>query len=202
MSGSCDGAQTILRRLGHPVRDSVANVNYVNNETLLLIFVACTGAAVLMQAVVLLCMLITARKALKIAQEQIEEFRTNVLPVVKETRQLLSSVGPKIETAATDFAALTSSLRTHGVRLEQSAADILERVDRQSSRVDTMLTGMLDTVDRAAVVVADVLSVPLRQLSGVAAFVRAAFGTLRVGAPRVESEPQPTHSAADKDLFV
>ena len=69
----------------------------MNNETLLLIFVACTGAAVLLQALVLLAMLLTARKALKIAQEQIEDLRTNVLPVVKETRELLSSVGPKIE---------------------------------------------------------------------------------------------------------
>jgi hypothetical protein len=180
----------------------VANVNYVNNETLLLIFVACTGAAVLMQAFVLLALLITARKALKIAHEQIEELRTNVLPVVKDTKALLTSVGPKIESAATDFAALTSSLRTHGVRLEHSATDILERVDRQSSRVDTMLTGILDTVDRAGAVVADVLSVPIRQLAGVAAFARAALGTLRGDAPRTQSEPQPTHSPADKDLFV
>ena len=54
------------------------SVTNVNNETLLLIFVACTGAAVLMQALVLLAMLITARKALKLAQEQIEELRRRV----------------------------------------------------------------------------------------------------------------------------
>lgn len=180
----------------------MANVNYLNNETLLLIFVACTGAAVLMQAIVLLAMLITARKALRIAQEQIEELRTNVLPLVKDTKALLTSVGPKIESAATDFAALTSSLRTHGVRLQDSAADILERVDRQSTRVDTMLTGILDTADRAAAVVAEVISVPIRQLAGVAAFARAAIATLRDDVPRTQSEPQPTHSPADKDLFV
>ena len=87
----------------------------LNNETLLLIFVACTGAAVLMQALVLLALLLTARKALKLAQEQIEELRTNVLPVVHDTKQLLSNVGPKIESLATDFAAVTSGLRANAV---------------------------------------------------------------------------------------
>jgi MarR-like DNA-binding transcriptional regulator SgrR of sgrS sRNA len=155
-----------------------------------------------MQAFVLLAMLITARKALKLAQEQIEELRTNVMPVVKDTKQLLLTVGPKIESVASDFAALTHGLRTHGIKLEESATDILERVDRQSNRVDTMLTNMLDTVDRAVAVVAEVLSVPLRQLAGVAAFARAAISTLRGDAPYPQSGPQPTHSPADKDLFV
>ncbi len=86
--------------------------------------------------------------------------------------------------------------------MQVSAADVLERVSRQSNRVDTMLTNVLDTVDRAAAVVADVISVPLRQLAGVAAFARAAFSSFRSDAPRPQSEPQPTHSPADKDLFV
>ena len=172
----------------------------VNNETLLLIFVACTGAAILMQAFVLLAMLLTARKALKFAQQQTEELRTNVLPLVKDTKELLTRVGPKIESVATDFADLTSKLRVQSTRMETSAGDIFERVYRQTNRVDMMLTSALDTVDRAGAMVGEVLSVPLRQLSGIAAFARAMFGTLRSGPP--PTEPRPTHSPADKDLFV
>ncbi len=174
----------------------------MNNETLLLIFVACTGAAVLLQALVLLAMLLTARKALKIAQEQIEDLRTNVLPVVKETRELLSSVGPKIESVATDLAAMTRGAREQSTKLQISAGDLLERVHRQSSRVDAMLTNVLDTVDRASAVVVDVINVPLRQFAGFAAFARAAFSTLRSGPPQGQKEQQATHAAADRDLFV
>lgn len=172
----------------------------VNSETLLMIFVACTGAAVLMQAFVLLGMLLTARKALKFFQEQMDEMRTNVLPLVKDTKELLTRVGPKIESVASDVAVLTSKMREQSTKIEASAGEIIERVYRQTNRVDTMLTGALDTIDRAGAVVAEVLSVPLRQLSGFAAFARAAFGTLRSGPPPLE--PRPTHSAADKDLFV
>jgi hypothetical protein len=178
----------------------VANVN---NETLLLmIFVGCTAFAVLLQAIVLLAMLLTARKALKFAQEQSEELRNNVLPLVKDTKELLTRVGPKIETVASDFADLTSKLRVQSTRVEASAGDFFERVYRQSNRIDMMLTSTLDTVDRAGAMVGEVLSVPLRQLAGFAAFARAAFSTLRSASPRPQTEPRPTHSAADKDLFV
>lgn len=177
-------------------------MNYLNNETLLLIFVACTGAAVLLQAIVLLALLVTARKALKLAQEQVEELRANVLPVVTDTKRLLSTVGPKIESVAADMAAITRTARSQGVKLEESATNVLQLVSRQTNRVDLMLTNVLDTVDRVGAVVADALSVPIRQLAGVTAFARAAIGTFLGGPPRPQSEPRSTHLAADKDLFV
>ena len=175
-------------------------VTNMNNETLLLVFVACTGAAVLMQACVLLAMYIAFRKAMKMAQEQIDELRTNVLPLVKDTKELLTNVGPKIDSLAGDFAAITRGLRTQGTVFKTSASEIVGKVNRQASRLDMMLTNLLDVVDRTTAVVAEVISVPLRQLSGVAAFARAAMGTLRTGPP--QAEPQHTHSAADKDMFV
>ena len=174
----------------------------VDKETLLLIFVACTGAAVLMQAFVLLGMLIALRKAVKIAQVQMEELSTDVFPLVKDTRELLTRVGPKIESVATDVAVLVNRVREQSTKVEASAGDILDRVYKQTSRVDMMLTHALDTVDRAGAVVAEVISVPLRQLAGFAAFARAALGTFRSGPPQPQTEPRPTHSAADKDLFV
>jgi hypothetical protein len=163
----------------------------VNIETLLLIFVACTFAAVLMQAIVLLGLLITARKALKTAQQQFEELRTDVFPVIKDTKQLLVNVGPKIESVANDVADLTGNLRAQSARLEISAGEILERIHRQTNRIDAMLTNVLNTADRAGAVVADVISVPVRQLAGFAAFARAAVTSLR-GAPRsAQPEPRP-----------
>ena len=174
----------------------------VNNETLLLIFVACTGAAVLMQALVLLAMYIAMRKAIHLAAQQCAELRTTVLPVVKDTKDLLTSVGPKIDSLAGDFAALSRGLRTQGSLFSTSAGEIVEKVNRQASRVDHMLTGLLDVVDRTTAVVVDVLQAPLRQLTAVAAFAKAAVGSFRSGPVPSEHEPHPTHSPADKDLFV
>jgi methyl-accepting chemotaxis protein len=192
----------------------VANLN----ETLLLVFVACTGAAVLMQAFVLLAMYIALRKAMKMAQQEIDEMRTNVLPLVTETKELLTRFGPKIEAVADDFAELTRGIRTQSALIKSSASDIVERVNRQAGRIDRILTGVLDMADRAAVVLADAISVPLRQVSAIAAFVKAALSSFRTTpeqqrapapeqqrAPAPEqqqAEPEPTTATAGKDMLA
>lgn len=170
----------------------------VNNETLLLIFVACTGAAVLMQAFILLAFYIAFRSGLKAIQGQIEEIRVNVLPVVKETKLLLTDVGPKISSLAGDFAAISRDLRSQGSLIKSSASEIAEKVNRQASRLDMMLTNVLNVADRASAVVADAVDVPLRQVSAMVAFAKAAVSSFTgVGPSRRQTEAKPTHSAAD-----
>lgn len=174
----------------------------VNNETLLLIFVACTGVAVLMQALILLAFYIAFRTGLTALQEQVKEIRINVLPVVKETKLLLADVGPKISSLAGDFAAISRDLRLQGSLINSSANEIAEKVNRQASRLDMMLTNALDVADRASVVVADAVNVPLRQVAAITAFAKAVVNSLRIGARRPQVQPRPTHSAADRGQFV
>jgi uncharacterized protein YoxC len=172
----------------------------VNTESLLIWFVGLTGVAVLLQAIVLLALALAVRKTAKTIEVQMAELRGTVEPVANEMRGFLERVGPRLESATTDLAEIVHGLRAQSAEMQASAMEILERARRQSSRVDSMMTGVLDTVDRATAVVTDAVSIPLRQISGVAAFVRAALGALRSGARGPQQ--QPTHSAADRDMFV
>ncbi|MGB6974504.1 MAG: hypothetical protein WBD67_07465 [Terracidiphilus sp.] len=172
----------------------------LNQETLLLIFVAATGAAVLLQALVLLALFLSVRKSAKAMQQQMEELRGTVTPVLSRTKEFLDKVGPQLESVATDLAELAHELRAQSAELQTSATEIMERVRRQTSRLDSMCTGVLDTADRATQVVTEVIHAPLRQISALAASVKAVVGALRAPAPR--PHPAETHSAADKDMFV
>ncbi|MFZ0743981.1 MAG: hypothetical protein WAM85_06225 [Terracidiphilus sp.] len=169
-----------------------------NNETLLTIFVALTGVAVLFQAVILLAIFLALRKSVKSVHEKVDDLRATVLPVINDTREFMGRVGPKIDSVATDMAELVHGLRAQGAELQSSATEIVERVRRQTSRMDAMLTGVLNAVDRAGGLVTEAVSAPLRQMSALAAAAKAVFGTLRNGAPTAAQ----THSAADKDMFV
>lgn len=169
-----------------------------NTETLLTIFVALTGVAVLFQAAILLAIFIALRKSVKSVHEKVEDLRATVLPVLNDTREFMGRVGPKIDSVATDMAELMHGLRTQGEELQYSATEILERVRRQTSRMDAMLTGVLNTIDRAGGFVTEAVSVPLRQMSAIAASAKAIFGALRNRTPVAAQ----THSAADKDMFV
>ncbi len=172
----------------------------VNTETLMIVFIALTGAAVLLQSFVLLALYFSVRKASESVQTEMAELRAVVLPVVTEAREFLSSVGPKVESVTTDMAEIMHGLRAQSAEMQDSAVEILERLRRQTSRLDAMFSGLLDTADRAGAIITDAVAVPLRQVSGIAAFVRTAFSTLRQKNPQPRT--QATHSAADKDLFV
>ncbi|HZB87172.1 MAG TPA: hypothetical protein VE291_00790 [Terracidiphilus sp.] len=172
----------------------------VNTETLLIVFVALTGAAVLLQSFVLLALYFSVRKASKSVQDEMAELRAVVTPVATDAREFLTRVGPKIESVTADLAQMVQGLRVQSAEMQTQAVEILGRVQRQTSRLDAMLSGVLDTVDRAGAIVTDAVAAPLRQISGIVAFFRAATGTLRAGTPPPRT--QPTHSAADKDLFV
>jgi hypothetical protein len=172
----------------------------LNNQTLTLIFVAATALAVLLQAGILLGIFITVRKSVKAIHAEVEVLRASALPVLDHTKDFVKSVTPKIDSVATDLAEVARGLRAQTIEFQASATDILERVHRQTGRVDTMVSGALDTVDRASTVVNDAVNVPLKHISGIAAFARAAIDALRSNGPTRRT--QPTRPAGDKDLFV
>jgi hypothetical protein len=169
-----------------------------NHETLMLAFVAFTGLAVLLQAMILLAIFIALRKTAQQVQAQVEDLRTTILPVLTESREFLARVGPKLDSVATDLAELAHGLRAQSVDLQATATEMLEKVRHQTSRLDAMFTSVLDTVDRAGGVLSQTVRMPLRQLTAIAASIKAVLSTLRNGKPA----PAQTHSPADKDMFV
>ncbi|MGB7549430.1 MAG: hypothetical protein WBM14_16965 [Terracidiphilus sp.] len=170
----------------------------VNNETLLLAFVALAGVAMLGQAIILLALYLGLRKTAKSVREQLEELRVSIVPALAETKDFLTRVGPKIDAVATDMAELAQGLRAQSADLRSTSTEILERARRQASRVDAMLTHVLDSADRAGGFVAEVINLPMRQLSAITASVKAALGVLCARSP----QPRQIHSPADKDMFV
>lgn len=183
----------------------------LDSDTLLIVFIALTALAMLMQAVILLAMFLSLRKAARSLNEQIDELRSSVMPVVENTRDLLANmlelfarVGPRIEAVSSDLAEVTDSLRRQSTLFQSSAQEILDRVRGQASRIDGMFSTVLDGVEKAGVFVADVVSRPVRQISAVLASVRAVVESLRTPPAEERPAPAPTTSKdlADKDLFV
>jgi methyl-accepting chemotaxis protein len=168
----------------------------LDTSTLQLILVALVALALLAQAVVLLAFFIVLRKLAKSILEEIQELRSSVTPVVDKTRDLLTRVAPKVEETATDLAALTRTLRSQAVDMQTAADEIVARVRRQTSRVDTMLSSVLDAVDRAGVFMAGTITKPMRQLSAFLASAKAFVESLRSAkdAPRKAVNRAPDDS--------
>jgi len=158
-----------------------------NTETILIVFVGLTGFAVLLQACVLLAIYLSLKKTAQSALDATEDFKSTVLPIVHSTRELLERITPQVLAVSTSLVQLTEMLKqeTHGVSF--SAREIMQRVDRQSQRLDAMLTSGLNTVDRVALVVESAVAAPVRQVNGIVAAVKAVVDTYRSEVPRRKS---------------
>jgi hypothetical protein len=179
----------------------------LDNQTILLALAVAIGLAVLLQTIILLAMFITLRKVIAAIREEAVSLRTTVMPLIYDAQEILASsrialaksqelfanaqkfladaqglfarVSPKIESTAGGVAEITRVLQTQAAEMQASTTAIMGRVRMQSGRVDDMVTTFLDTVDRAGGFVTEVVSTPLRQISGVLRSAKAIIESLR-----------------------
>jgi len=170
----------------------------MNHETIEMACIALGALALLIQTIVLLAIYIGVRKSTAKMKSDIEEMRSSVMPIVNHTREAVVRLTPKIETGVNDFAEAARCMRAQAAEIEVAVNDALERVRKQTSRMDAMFSSALDTVDKASAFVADTVSKPVRQLSGLLAGLKAALESLR------DSDPSPrrTNPNNDTDMFV
>ena len=164
----------------------------------MLAFVVVTGLAVLLQTIILLAIFLTVRKTAASMQNQLEDLRSSVMPVIYNTRELLTRLTPTIEATVNDLAAIAEGLRTQSTDMQASVAEILDRLRHQTVRLDNMFSSLLDGVDRAGGFVADVVSRPVRQVSSLLASVKAIAESLRGPSPRAPRN----RPSGDVDSFI
>jgi len=184
----------------------------LDNETVELVCIAVTALAVLLQAIVLLAIYVSLRKAIGSLRSEVEDLRSSLMPVannareaivearalIDNTRRLFVRVAPRVETTANDVARVARGLREQTEELESAAQGILERVRFQASRMDAMTTSSLDAVDRAGSYVAVTVGKPVRQVAGLVAAAKAIVGSLRAPA----RDPRHARFSGDEDTFV
>jgi uncharacterized protein YoxC len=169
----------------------------LNNEFIMLAFVALTGVAMMAQAIILLAIFLSVRKMARSLHDQVEDVRSSIMPIIYNTRDLMTRLTPKLEAGVNDLGVLLHSLRQQSAKLEASTTEIVERVRVQSSRVDSMVTTALNAVDKAGSFVSQAVSKPIRQLSALMVSLKAIIESLRT-----IPEPRSTRPAGDKDMFV
>ena len=151
----------------------------IDSQTIQLALVAAVTVALLLQTIFLLAILSIVRKTARSLKEDVEDLRSSLMPIIYNTRDLLTRVTPQIESSMEDLAHMAHGMRRQTADLQASARDVLEHLRSQMGRVDAMVTSVLNTVDRAGVFVADTVNKPVRQLSGLLASVKAIVESLR-----------------------
>jgi methyl-accepting chemotaxis protein len=171
-----------------------------DHDTLLVACIAVIGLAMLLQTLILLLIFVAMRKAAASLQEEAANLRATITPVIFDARDMLANtqgilvnaqeflgnaqtvlarVTPRIESVTSDAVEITHRLREQTAELQISAQEILEKVRRQSDRVDEMFSNLLNTLDHAGSFVAQTVSGPVRQVSSVLRSAKAIIESLR-----------------------
>jgi len=169
----------------------IDSMHGLDSQVIQLVIIGVAALAVVMQAVVLIAILVALKKAATAMHADIQELRESVTPIILESRDFFTRVAPKIESTTNDVAEIVHTFREKTAQAEVTVTEILARAQKQTTRVDGLVTSVLDSVDKVGEYVSTAVSKPVRQVSAFVAAARAVVQSLNETAAQPHSAPDP-----------
>ena len=190
-------------------------------ENLITLFIALTGAAVLLQAGLLAAMYLALRKTSARLEDMASDVKTRVLPTIEdvrtkllptiedaqhvftELRPKLGSITGKVEAIADNMSNATSTLRAQVQRIDATVSDVVDRARLQVIRADDLVTRTMDSVEHTSEVVHKTVVSPVRQVSGIIRGVTTGIEVLIGSRNRGNGRHRETRRSAPQDeMFI
>jgi hypothetical protein len=133
----------------------------------LTLFIALTGAAVILQAGVLIALYLAVRKSTTKMEALAEEVKTKALPALETANAVLTDLRPKLQVISENLMETTVLVRAEVERVDATVSDATDRARLQVIRADELLTRTLDRVEQTSDLVNKTVVSPVRQVSGI-----------------------------------
>ena len=169
---------------------------HMDAQVVTLVFTIVTGIGVLLQAAVLFAIFLGLKETGKKLREVTERLEGAVTPLVSTSRNLVEDISPKIKHITTNLVGASDMLRKQAEHVGTVVTDVTTRSQKQTARVDSMISGALDSIGSASAAVEKTIAAPLRKFNGMLAGLRAGVDTLRTNqaAPAVRRKAPPAAS--------
>lgn len=168
------------------------------NDTLLMIFIGVSSAAIVIQAGLLLAMYKTTKRTSERFELLATEIRTKALPAVESVQTLIADNKGRVEEIIGNLADASSTARSQLLRIDATLSDALDRTRLQVMRVDELTTSTLDKVEETTAILQHSVVGPVRRINGVISGLSAGLGMF-VGARRVRKNGP---RAGEEDMFI
>src|SRR5205823_3219373 len=153
-------------------------------ENLTPLFIAFTGAAVVLQAFLLAAMYLAIRKSSARMESIAAEVKNKALPTLEQAQSLLVELRPKLQVIAENVVQVTTTVRAEVERVDASVNDVLDRARLQVIRADELLGRTLDRVEQTSELVHKTVVSPVRHISGLMHGITAGLEFLFAGRRR------------------
>jgi ABC-type transporter Mla subunit MlaD len=134
-----------------------------------LVFTGVVTFAVLLQTIVLIAIIVTARTSQRKIMEQVDRLQDQLNPVLAAARGLmetLDDITPRVRTITENVQTASDRLRQQVDHIDTVVKDVTGKTRSQVSRVDGMVTDTLDGIARGTRTIQDNIMAPLRQIGG------------------------------------
>jgi hypothetical protein len=138
----------------------------MDTNLLLTISIACTTAAVIIQAGILIGLYLSVRKTSARMEALATEVTSKALPTVDMVQSVIAELRPKIESIAENVSQSTTLVRGQIQRLDATVSDVIDRTRLQVIRADELMNRTLDKVEETTETVHHTVMSPIRQVSG------------------------------------
>lgn len=167
------------------------------------IFVALTGAAVLLQAGVLVAMYITMRGTSARVDSIASEVQTRVLPTVEQAQAMLTELRPRLQVIAENVEQSTNTVRGQIERVDATVNDAVDRARLQIIRADELLSRTLDRVEQTSEMVHKTVVSPVRQVSGLMRGITVGIESLFSGQTKTNGmQREPRNPVPQDEMFI
>jgi len=173
--------------------------------TLLIVFIAVTAVAVVLQTIILAGVGVTVLKLGKRMESMQAKVNDQVLPMVEKVRTLVDQSVPKLEMVVNNVSESSAVVRAQADKIDGAVTQIVETVRKQADRIDVMTTRTLERVDSTAATVQNSVTTPIRRIGGVLEGVIAGVGSFAgKRKERAAKAGVPTEETAvpNQDMFI
>ncbi len=172
-------------------------------ENLITVFIALTGAAVVLQACVLVALYLAVRKSSTKMEAVAEEVKTKALPTLEMVQATLTELRPKLQVITDNLTETTVLVRNEVERVDATVSDATDRARLQIIRADEMLSRTLDRVEQTSDLVSKTVVSQVRQVSGIIQGVTAGLEFLLSHRARKNGDSRSSRRAVPQDeMFI
>jgi archaellum component FlaC len=178
----------------------------MNLTTLLIVFIAVTAVAVVLQTLILAAVSIAVMRMGKRMQAMQSRVNDKLLPMMEKVQTLVDESVPKLQTVVTNLTESSGVIRSQADKIDGAVTQVVETVRNQATRFDTLSARTLERVDITAATVQNTVTAPIRRLSalleGVMVGVGSFAGKRRETRSTRSAVPTEDKAVPNEEMFI
>lgn len=169
--------------------------------TSLIVFVAITSVAVVLQMAILLALYLTMKRTTAQVESIALDFQRRTTPIIENARDIVADATPKLKEITSNLTEVSATLKNQAETLGNAAVEIVVRARNQVVHADDIVSRALDRVEKTSESVQNSVLTPVRRVQGIMQGLSIGLGSL-LNQKRQGRQERQAGPAGDEGMFV